>query len=242
MKIISVDGIVVSSMPYNENSRIINIFTKDMGIIGCICKGSVKLKSKLRIPSEKFAYCNFNLYYKEGHLSTLISGDVIDYFVDIKSNVLLLSYLTYICELSSNVYKQCEDNEIYDLMMNTIFKLGKDLNPKILTNILEIQLLKYQGINLELNECVCCGNNRIVTVSIDKGGYLCSKCRNNEVLFDEKVLKLLRLYQYVDISKISKLDIDINISNMICCFIDEFYDKHSGIVIKSKKFLREIDS
>ena len=28
-----------------------------------------------------------------------------------------------------------------------------DLNPKVLTNILELQYLKYLGINLNLDEC-----------------------------------------------------------------------------------------
>ena len=36
MKLISVEGIVVSTVAYKESSKIINIFTKDMGIIGCI--------------------------------------------------------------------------------------------------------------------------------------------------------------------------------------------------------------
>lgn len=241
MKIISVEGIVVSSMPYKENSRIINIFTKDMGIIGCISKGSNRLKSKLRVPSEKFSYCNFNLYYKEDGLSTLIDGDVIDYFFNIKENILKISYLAYICELSSSVYRECEDVEIYSLMMSTINKLNTDLNPKVLTNILELKYLNYLGINLNLDECVCCGNSKVVTFSHNKGGYVCSKCRTNEVIFDEKVLKLLRLYYYVDISKITKLDTSNDTANIICNIIDEYYDMYSGIYIKSKKFLREID-
>mgnify|MGYP000792940664 CR=1 FL=1 len=69
MKIISTDGIVVSSIPFKESSRIINILTKDMGIVGCIVKGCKSLKSKLRLPSEKFAYGTFHFYYKEKKLS-----------------------------------------------------------------------------------------------------------------------------------------------------------------------------
>ena len=56
MKLINVEGVVISTVPYKENSKIINIFTKDMGIIGCISKGCKSMKSKLRLPSEKFAY------------------------------------------------------------------------------------------------------------------------------------------------------------------------------------------
>ena len=84
MEIISVEGIVVSTTDYKESSRIINILTKDHGIIGCISKGCKKMKSKLRIISERFAYGTFHMYYKENGLSTLIDGDIKDYFENIR--------------------------------------------------------------------------------------------------------------------------------------------------------------
>ncbi len=240
MKIISVEGIVISSTPFKETSKIINIFTKDMGIIGCIAKGSKSLKSKLRLPSEKFAYGTFHMYYKENGLSTLIDGDIKNYFINIKSDIVKISYLTYICELASNVYKESNDNEVYNLMESAILKIEDGLDPKIITNVLELQYLQYLGINLNLDNCVKCGSSKIVTLSLSKGGYVCNNCRTNEPLLDEKVLKLLRLYYYVDISKISNLDIDKDVSDMINTIIDEYYEQYSGVYLKSKKILKDL--
>ena len=241
MKIISVDGIVIGSTPFKENSKIINIFTKDMGIIGCVSKGCKSLKSKLRLPSEKFAYGTFHMYYKENGLSTLIDGDIKDYFINIKSDIIKISYLTYICELSTNVFKESNSLEIYPLMENAILKIEEGHNPKIITNILELQYLEYLGINLNLDSCVTCGSNKVVTLSLSKGGYVCQNHRTNEPIISEKVMKMLRLYYYVDISKISDIDIDDNVSNEINRIIDEFYEEYSGVYIKSKKVLRELE-
>ena len=241
MKIIEVEGIVVSNTPYKENSKIINIFTSEYGIIGCISKGCKSLKSKLRLPSEKFAYGVFHLYYKEKGLSTLIDGDIKNYFFNIKNDIVKISYLSYLTELAVHTYKESENNEVYNLLISSILKIEDNLNPRIITNILEIQYLNYLGINLNLDECVSCGSSKVVTLSMNKGGYVCSNCRENEELIDEKVLKLLRLYQYVDISKISNLDIDENNSKIINKLIDEYYDLYSGLRTKSKKFLKEID-
>ena len=240
MKIISVEGIVVSSTPYKENSKIINILTKENGIVGCISKGCKSIKSKLRLPSEKFAYGTFHLYYKEEGLSTLIDGDIKDYFVNIKSDIYKVSYLTYIVELSTGVFKESNDEEVYSLLINSIKKLEEGLDPKIITNILELQFLSYLGINLNLDECVKCGSTKVVTLSISKGGYVCSNCRSNEPLIDEKVIKMLRLYNYVDISKISNLDIDDNVRDKIDSIIDEYYEEYSGVRTKSKTFLKEM--
>lgn len=241
MKVISVDGIVISSTPFKESSKIINIFTKDMGVIGCIAKGSKSLKSKLRLPSEKFAYGTFHMYYKENGLSTLIDGDIKNHFINIKSDIVKISYLTYICELASNVYKESNDNEVYDLMESAILKIEDGLDPKIITNVLELQYLNYLGINLNLDNCVKCGSSKIATLSLSKGGYVCNNCRTNEPILDEKVLKMLRLYYYVDISKISNLDIDKNVSDMINTLIDEYYEQYSGVYLKSKRIIKDLD-
>jgi len=241
VEIISVDGIVVSSTPFKENSKIINIFTKEKGIIGCLSKGCKKLKSPLRLISENFAYGTFHLYYKEDKLSTLVDGDIKNYLINSKSDIVKISYLSYLCELSVNVYKESESEDIYSLLEAAILKIEEGYNPQIITNIIELQYLKYIGIDLNLDGCVVCGNNKVVTLSLSKGGYICSNHRTNEPIIDEKVLKLLRLYNYVDISKITNLDIDNSISNEINRLINEYYDEYSGINIKSKKFLKDLE-
>lgn len=241
MKVISVEGIVISTTDYKENSKIINIFTKDMGIIGCISKGCKNLKSKLRLLSEKLSYANFQISYRENGLSTLIDGDVIDYFINIKSDIIKVSYLSYISELSSSVYKESEDNEVYKLMIDGIKKIEEGFDPKVITNILELQYLEYLGINLNLDSCVKCGNTKIATISLSKGGYVCAKHRTNEPIVNEKVLKLLRLYNYVDVSKITNLDIDETIKNEISNIIDMYYEEYSGVYLKSKKLLKDLE-
>ena len=241
MKIISTDGIVVSSIPFKESSRIINILTKDMGIVGCIVKGCKSLKSKLRLPSEKFAYGTFHFYYKENGLSTLIEADIKNYFINIKSDIVKISYMSYLCELATNVYKESNNNEVYDILISALLKIEDNFDPKIITNIVEIQYLSYIGISLCLDSCVNCGSTKVVTLSTSRGGYLCSNCRQSEPILDGKILKLLRLYNYVDISKISNLDIDNEVSNAIDRIISEYYEDYSGVSTKSKKFLREIE-
>ena len=241
MKVISVEGIVISTTDYKENSKIINIFTKDKGIIGCISKGCKNLKSKLRLLSDKLSYAKFQISYRENGLSTLLDGDIIDYFINIKSDIIKVSYLTYITELSSSVYKESEDNEVYNLMIENIKKIEEGFDPKVITNILELQYLEYLGINLNLDSCVKCGSTKVSTISLSKGGYVCSVHRTNEPVVNEKVLKLLRLYNYVDISKISNLDIDEKVRDEISNIIDMYYEEYSGVYLKSKKILKELE-
>ena len=59
-----VEGIILSVTPYGETSKIINVYTKEHGIIGIICKGAMSVKSRLRSFTQKLTYGNFNIYYK----------------------------------------------------------------------------------------------------------------------------------------------------------------------------------
>ena len=235
-----VEGIVLSTTNYSESSKILNILTKEYGIIGVISKGSRGVKSKLRTVSENYTYGYFHIYYKKDKLSTLIECDLIDYFKNIKSDIVKLSYLSYICELTKNVYKQNEQKQIYDLLISAIKKIEEGFNPKIITNILELKYLDYLGVSVNLDGCVKCGSSDVITLSAYSGGYICSNCRTNEKIVDKKTLKMLRLYYYVDISKITELKISDEVVNELNTFLNEYYDTLTGLYINSKKFLNNL--
>ena len=77
MEIVKVKGIVISESNYSETSKLLNIFTKEYGIVGIIAKGAKRLKSPLRSVTTKLSYGYFQFNYKEGKLSNLIVADVI---------------------------------------------------------------------------------------------------------------------------------------------------------------------
>ena len=92
-----------------------------------------------------------------------------------------------------------------------------------------------------LDGCVVCGSTSgIVTISSYKGGYLCKKCCNNEKYVDLKTIKQLRMFYYVDINKISKIDISNKCKYEINKFLDEYYDRYTGLYLNSKDFLKKL--
>ena len=72
MKIDVIEGIVIRETNYSESSKILNVLTKDRGLIGVMSKGCRNMKNKLRGVSRKLIYGSFHIYYKENGLSTLI--------------------------------------------------------------------------------------------------------------------------------------------------------------------------
>ena len=239
----NVEGVILNVTPFGETSKIINVFTKEHGVIGIIAKGASSVKSKIRSASQKLTYGVFNIYYKKDKLSLLIAIDIINPLKKIKEDITLIGYATYICDLISQVLKQTSDYKIYDVFINALLKIEEGLNPMVITNILEVKLLDCLGVGLNLTSCIVCGNQKeIVTLSSEKGGLICKNCYQNEKIIPVSYVKILNMYYLVDIITISKLDIKNEIVREINNFINNYYDDYTGLYLKSKNFLNTIES
>ena len=205
-------------------------------------KGCHNMKSKLRGVSRKLLYGTIHMYYKENGLSTLIGIDVINSYSKILMDLEKISYASLILDLTNQVIKQTDNEEIFDLLKDTLTKIEEGLNPQALTNILELKLLNYLGVSPSLDSCTHCGNDKqIVTISSEDGGYICKNCYTNQALVSEKTIKMIRLYYYVDIKNISKLDVSKEVSFEINRFLDDYYDRFTGLYMKSKDFIKNIN-
>lgn len=236
------EGIVVSEKNFRETSKIIQVLTKEEGLISFIAKGAKNLKSDLRCSTTKLTYGIFNAYYKEDSLSTLTSVDIISNYQNIKKDIEKISYASFLLELTTQVIKNNAYSDVYSLLIDALDKIEEGYNPLIITNIIELKYLDFLGVSLVLDECAICGSkNNIVTISSSNGGLICKNCLKNDKIVNEKVIKLLRMYYYVDISKISKLDVKEELINEINEFLDGYYDKYTGLYLKTKSFLKNLN-
>ena len=242
MEIISVEGISLSETNYSESSKILNVLTKDYGLIGIMSKGCRKIKSKLRGVSRKLIYGKFHIYYKENGLSTLIGVDIINSFDKTVMDLKKVSYASFIIDLVRQIAREDAEEELFTLLKNTLLKIEEGYNPEVLCDIFEIQALNFLGVSPSLDGCSICGNNKnIVTVDASSGGYVCQDCYSGGYIVSSKTIKLLRMFYYVDIEKISKLEVSGESLKEIRMFLDDYYDRYTGLFLKSKNFIKNIN-
>ncbi len=236
------EGIIITETPYGDNSKIINVLTKEKGLIGIMCSNVKSIKNPLRTKTLKFTYGHFHINYNETKLSKLIDVDIIDNLSNIKNDIELISYASYILDLTYQVVKQNNEPDIYNIFISTILKLNEKKSPRILTNILELKYLDYLGVGLNLDSCIRCGSKKnIVTLDPDEGGFVCQDCYRNERILDPKSIKLIRMYYLIDINSISNISIKDSIANEINYFLDKYYDRYTGLYLKSKDFLKKLN-
>lgn len=240
----SVEGIVLNEKSYSETSKILNVLTKEHGIIGMIAKGAKRVKSPLRSVTGKMIYGKFYIVYKKDKLSTLTSVDVLNHFKHIQTDIDKISYASFLLELSEQVVRNNPDPTIYELLIQALTKIEENFDPMVITNIVELKYLEYLGVMPNLDGCSICGSKTgIVTLSSSAGGYLCKNCCEHlEHIIDPKVIKLIRMFYYVDISKIEKLEIKSHLKSQVNTFLDEYYDRYTGLYLKSKGFINNLNN
>ena len=230
-------GIVVSEVPYKDSSKVLNILCEE-GVIGVVSKGCKRINSPLRVISNKLTLGEYVIYYNESKLSTLKEGSVIDNFNNIKNDLNKISHATYITDLVNQVMKQNADPTVFSLYVSALKKIDEGINETVVMNILEIKFLDYLGVGINLNGCAKCGSTReIVTIDPDVGGYICKNCYTNEIIYDERVRKMLRMYYLVEIDSIKELKIKDYVIDSINKFLSVYYDRYTGLYIRSKEFL-----
>ena len=236
-----VKGLVLNETNYSDSSKILNVLTSEYGLIGIISKGCRNLKSKLRGSSRKLVYGTFHFYYKENGLSTLISIDVISDYPKTIMNLERVVYASYLLDLTRQVVKQSKDKAILTLLISALDKIENGLSPAVVTNILELKYLDFLGVSPVVTGCAVCGKTtNIVSLSPTAGGFICKDCYQNEGYYSDKAIKLLQMYYYVDLEKITKIDVNSKVNEEINKFLEDYYDRYTGIYLNSKKMLKNV--
>lgn len=235
-----IEGIVVSDIDYRDSSKIITVLC-NRGLVGIIAKGCKSPKSKLRSCCDKMTYGKFYIKYKENKLSTLNNFDSYYSFKNIKNDFVKLGFSMYLLDLCYQVCKDSFNESIYYNLIDALKKIDNNINPLMITNILEIKCLFLLGVGPILDRCASCAStNNIVGLSSNRGGLVCSNCFHNDMLLDERSIKLIRLYSLIDISKIDSLNVSKSIVNDVNRFIDDYYDKYTGLYLNGKKIVCDI--
>ena len=235
-------GIVLSETPYSETSKILQVLTEDYGLIGIISKGCRNVKNKLRGVSNKMCYAEYTINYKENGLSTLIEGDMINSFKNIYVDMKKAMFAFYLIDLIYQVLKENNNKDLYYLLVIALIKINDGLSPELICNIVELKLLDYLGVSLNLETCSNCGrDDNILTIDINSGGLICKDCYQEGYIFNDKAIHLMQLLNRVNLNKITSLEItESDIIKEIDDFIYEYYNKYTGIYLPKKEKLGKI--
>ncbi len=237
----TIEGIVLKTSDYQEKSKILQVFTKEHGLIGIYLKGANQYKSKAFAIAQPISHAFFNVNYHSG-LSNCYNGELIQAFQSLKLDFTKNVYIYHLFEL---IMKNIEQHEaipyLYDLLLDIIAKSEKAEEIKLIKIYclyFELKLLHFIGIDPVLSNCVECGSREgIANFDIGKGGFICQKhLDKTQQRFSIISLEALYHLYHQDIGNIA-LNIDDKIIKELRALVSQFYLYHLGVRTNASKYL-----
>lgn len=207
---IQTKGIVLNEMRFQDTSKILNIYTKELGKINIMAKGAYKPKSKILAQTQPFASSDFEIY-KGRSWYYIKEAELLNSYYNIREQIERMSVGFYILELvNKSVPEESKHENIYLLLEKTLETLS-NLNSKYLELLLafEIKYISFLGYRPSLCQCSNCGKTEYKSFrfSIALGGLLCSDC----------------YFQDTKSLSIDKNDV-INLNNLLYVKLDSIYE------------------
>ncbi|MCO6543899.1 MAG: DNA repair protein RecO [Lactobacillus sp.] len=239
------NGLVLRNQDYRENDQLVHIFTDRFGIITFWLRGVKKAKSKQRYLALPFTYGKYQGTINSQGFSYLNDGLQVQQFTQIASDIKLNAYVTYLNDLVLRAFGAAKPQLQWFRRLTQASKLiNQGLDPEIITNILEIQLLEPFGVAPNLKACVIGGETRgIFDYSIVLSGIICQKhwtADEHRLQLLPKTVAYLRLFAQVDLLRIGSIKVDHRIKGQLRQTIDAIYRDSVGIYPKSKKFIDQM--
>lgn len=239
------EGIVIRTNDYGETNKVVTLFTREWGKIGAMARGAKKPSSRLAAVTQLFTYGHF-LLQKGSGLGSLQQGETIDSMRSIREDIFLTAYASYIIELTDKCTEDRRPNPfLFELLHQTLHYMNDGYDLDIIMFIYEIKMLNVIGLHPELNRCAICGNTEgEFAFSIREGGFICHRCFEKDPYhfkISQATARLLRLFYFFDLSRLGNISVKEETKQELKKIISAYYEEYSGLSLKSKRFLEQID-
>lgn len=205
--VVTVTGMVISSMPVNDYDRRVVLLTKERGKISAFARGARRMNNPLMGCSNPFALGRFKVF--EGRTSYNIeSAEIDEYFQDISMDADCLYYGVYFMELAGYYsYENIDATNELNLLYAAFRALKKEQIPNILVRyVFELKMMVLHGTYPAVFECRCCkSKERIKYFSAAKAAVYCEDCVKEVLDAIEMQESTLYTLQFVVATPIAKL-------------------------------------
>lgn len=248
-----IEAYVIRATRMSESSRVVTLFSKEMGKVKAVAKGVGRPKSKMSGAVELFNLIEGILYKKEtADLGTLGSADVLQSYPKITSNARKYGFGSAWCEVLDKTSQPEHPRPETFALTSEIFQCLSEAEPGLSGLIFWSGLLKLLGIEgyaPGLEKCISCGKEKLgerISISLSRGGIVCDKCLGEDemiVRVSSIGLELLRRMKTLPIRDLIASDHDRKAGREAAEVIISFASYHLGLPrqLKSFKFLESLE-
>lgn len=226
MTLLKVEGIVLRTSLFKENSRMVTLFTPNKGKIVCMAHNSPKLQSSNATIFQVGNHVEALLYQKlEGTaFSTVTQAKVINQFRKTKENLQKLALSQYSVEV---INKNTENNEenypLYQILFSAIHYIEKNPVNMNWKTTFDYFMLVRLGFQPEFSRCVLSGVPLTEGIfNVREGGLTDKKLKKKGYYFGKAELDYMQI-----LTNRIPFSPDIEVPRNVRLAIDQMINEHA---------------
>lgn len=175
------EAFVLRSIPLGEADRIVNLFTREEGLVRAVAKGARKSRKRFGGSLEPLTRVQARYFQKEGaDLGRLESCEILEsHFILQQSSLEIIFCFSYLVELVGHFAREREADPRFFRLLSSILEAAESAaDPVLLVRYFEIWTLRLHGLLPEFRNCGGCQEalEGIVAYHLVSNELLCPAC------------------------------------------------------------------
>ncbi len=171
------DALVLRTVDYGENDKMITLLTADHGKVGAACKGVKKGTAKLKFAAQPFCFAEYVLSERSGR-RTVISASLHDGFYPLREDVERFYAASAVCEACNALaYEGMESGALLHAAVSALKEMTEG-NPSRSLVCFLMRALAFAGFPVQADGCSGCGGEIKGRLFFDlsSGSFFCGDC------------------------------------------------------------------
>lgn len=241
------DGIVLFTRKYKEKDLLIKIFTKEFGKRMFFIKNIQRQNNGLREIAFPYMRASFVGTINDKGFSFLNDTDDVLFPKATISNIQANAYAAYMTGLTDAAFEDfIEEDKVFNLLWQGLGKIEAGIDPSVVANIFEIQLLPKFGVGPNFRSCAICGRDQgRFDYSMQYAGVLCEQhfhMDDRRLHWSPRASHFIRLFSQIPYDKLGQVDLQATTKTEIRQALDDLYEEYVGIHLKSKHFISQMET
>ena len=176
-----VNALMLRSVDYKENDKILTLLTAERGKISAGIKGVKKAAAKLKFAAQPFCFAEYVLADRGGKY-TVINASECESFYDLRTDINKFYAASAVAEVANALtFEGDECREIFTESVRTMSEICRGGESGALIRFL-LSALKLSGYGVSTEKGVQCGAELFFADSLkfdmDAGSFTCGECGN----------------------------------------------------------------